>query len=147
MDIKDLLKKEKKEYILEAPSTLTVLPSGTRRWLSKGQLHRLDGPAVIGTNGTKQWYFEGQLHREGGPAVTYYTSHELSLGGSKWWYKHGKLHREDGAAVEYPDGTKYWYLNNVEVTAEDVFELLTEEDKMNAIFNMDYWSGNGVRGW
>jgi hypothetical protein len=28
----------------------------------------------------------------------------------------GKRHREDGPAVEYVDGTKRWYLNDVQYT-------------------------------
>jgi len=41
--------------------------------------------------------------------------------GTKYWYLNGKRHREDGPAVEYPNGTKYWYLNNEEVTWKEVF--------------------------
>ena len=43
-------------------------------------------------------------HREDGPAVEYPD-------GTKYWYLNGKPHREDGPAVEYANGTKYWYLN------------------------------------
>ena len=32
--------------------------------------------------------------------------------GSKWWYLNGQIHREDGPAIEGADGTKYWYLND-----------------------------------
>jgi hypothetical protein len=31
--------------------------------------------------------------------------------GSKYWYLNGKLHRTDGPAIEDSDGTKEWYLN------------------------------------
>jgi hypothetical protein len=48
---------------------------------SKGQCHRLDGPAVE--------------HADG------YTA----------WYVNGKFHRLDGAAVEYANGDKRWYVN------------------------------------
>ena len=41
--------------------------------------------------------------------------------GTKYWYLNGKRHREDGPAIEYPNGTKYWYLNNEEVTWKEVF--------------------------
>jgi hypothetical protein len=53
-----------------------------------------------------RWYKLGtnQRHREDGPAVEYPN-------GTKYWYLNGKLHREDDPAVEYSDGTKYWYLN------------------------------------
>ena len=48
---------------------------------------------------------------------------EMRVGpdGSKCWYLHGKFHREDGPAIEYSDGEKKWYLNNEEVTWEQVF--------------------------
>ncbi len=52
----------------------------TKWWYnSKGELHRLDGPAVEGEDGTKEWYQNGQLHREYGPAV------EWSSGDKEWW--------------------------------------------------------------
>lgn len=35
------------------------------------------------------------------------------LDGTKECYLNGRLHREDGPAIEYPNGTKYWYLNGV----------------------------------
>ena len=31
--------------------------------------------------------------------------------GTKYWYLNGKRHREDGPAIEYPNGEKHWYLN------------------------------------
>ena len=31
--------------------------------------------------------------------------------GSKYWYLNGYLHRENGPAVEYPNGYKAWCLN------------------------------------
>jgi hypothetical protein len=31
--------------------------------------------------------------------------------GSKYWYLNNKLHRTDGPAIEYADGSKEWYLN------------------------------------
>ena len=46
----------------------------------------------------------------------------------------GKLHREDGPAVEYANGSKFWYLNDEEVTEEEhkrqtskVVEMTMEE--------------------
>ena len=48
---------------------------------------------------------------------------EMRVGpdGEKCWTLKGKLHREDGPAVEYPNGEKYWFLNNEEVSWEQVF--------------------------
>jgi hypothetical protein len=43
---------------------------GVRQWLNtKGEFHRLDGPAVVWTNGDTSWWIDDQLHRLDGPAV------------------------------------------------------------------------------
>lgn len=45
----------------------------------------------------------GQLHRLNGPAV-------ISLAGGRSWWQHGDLHRADGPAVICPPGeNEYWY--------------------------------------
>ena len=45
------------------------------------------------------------LHRLDGPAVEYPN-------GTKFWYVNGQRHRIDGPAVEYADGrTKFWFLD------------------------------------
>lgn len=35
----------------------------------KGQLHRIDGPAVSNDKGEFVWYRNGKIHRDDGPAV------------------------------------------------------------------------------
>jgi len=45
---------------------------------------------------------------------------EINEYGTKCWFLDGKLHREDGPAVDYISGYKYWYLNGIEVTEEEV---------------------------
>jgi hypothetical protein len=35
---------------------------------------------------------------------------------TEYWYLKGKLHREDGPAIEWANGTKYWWLNDKELT-------------------------------
>ena len=53
-------------------SRLTIYKDGNRRWYNeKGQLHRLNGPAIEFNNGNKFWYINGKLHREKGPASEY----------------------------------------------------------------------------
>lgn len=72
-------------------------------WTNKqGQLHRLDGPAII-EKGDKMWYVVDVLHRTDGPAV------EWSDGSFEWHFQ-GKLHRVDGPAYKNPQAEK-WYLN------------------------------------
>ena len=51
----------------------------------KGQLHRLDGPAIEWDSGSKYWCINGQYHREDGPAVEYSD-------GSKSWCLNGKYY-------------------------------------------------------
>jgi len=46
---------------------------------SKGEIHKLDGPAIEWKNGDKYWYKEGKMHRLDGPAREY-------ANGSKYWY-------------------------------------------------------------
>jgi len=43
---------------------------GDKRWYNEnGELHRLDGPALIYRNGTQIYYQNGLLHRLDGPAI------------------------------------------------------------------------------
>lgn len=65
---------------------------------SRGQWHRIHGPALIFPSGTKYWYQNGQLHRLDGPAVE-------NADGEKFWYQNGQRHRVDGPAVERADGS------------------------------------------
>ena len=44
--------------------------------------------------------------------------------GTKIWRLNGKLHREDGPACEYPDGTKYWFLNDKPLTEKEHAERM-----------------------
>jgi len=76
--------------------------TGTKKYRnSKGELHRLDGPAVEYPNGEKHWYKEGLWHRENSPAREW-------IDGSKEWWKEGKCYRIDGPAIELANGDKYW---------------------------------------
>ena len=87
---------------------------------------------VILSNGDKVWFKNGKCHREDGPAFIYFD-------GSKYWFKNGKYHREDGPAVISSDGTKEWWINGKRVTAAEVFEQLSAEEKREACFNLDEW--------
>ena len=78
--------------------------NGSKAWYQNGQLHRVDGPAAEGAGGDITWWQHGQRHRVDGPAlVTKY--------GLKQWWQNGKLHRTDGPAIENPDTGEEWYLN------------------------------------
>ena len=59
---------------------------------SKGQIHRLDGPAVEWTNGDKAWFINGKQHRENGPAIEYADTIVWCLFGKKYSrLKHNRL--------------------------------------------------------
>jgi hypothetical protein len=75
-------------------------------WYFKGNLHRVDGPAVEYHNGDREWYFNDKQHRDDGPAF------EGSNGDREWWI-HGYRHRRDGPAVEWADGDLEWWYKNV----------------------------------
>jgi hypothetical protein len=80
-------------------------------------------------NGTRFWFLNGKHHREDGPAIEWND-------GDKHWYLYDKLHRTDGPAIESFDGKKHWFINGVEYSQEEWFEQLSEEDKLNAIWNL-----------
>lgn len=59
---------------------------------------------VQSVGGYKAWITDGEYHRTDGPAITWGD-------GSSMWLINGKLHRLDGPAVESAYGTKRWYIN------------------------------------
>lgn len=81
-------------------------------WFHNDEYHRLDGPAIEGTNGYKAWYQNGERHRLDGPAVEY-------ADGSKEWYLNGERHRLDGPAVELAYGYKEWYIEDEYLTESE----------------------------
>ena len=58
-------------------------PDGTNIYITDGQLHRTDGPALETSDGTCYYFYDGQLHRENGPAI---CSADPNL---CHWYIHG----------------------------------------------------------
>ena len=56
---------------------------GTQEWRLKGQLHRLDGAAVIYANGSQEWRIQGRLHRLEGPAY-------IGANGTQEWWVRGQ---------------------------------------------------------
>ena len=112
--------------------TMITLPTGEQNWYKNNELHRDDGPAIIGSNYT-EWYQHGQLHRLDGPASIVVDVRTRKYIERRWfkngklhredgpaviteskqeWYQHGQFHRLDGPAVEMSDGTKMWFVNN-----------------------------------
>jgi len=87
---------------------------GTKRYKnSKGDYHRLDGPAIEDPNGDKYWYKEGRYHRLDGPAIEFKE-------GDKFWCKEGKPHRVDGPTIECINGNKEWYLLDKELEKKEL---------------------------
>lgn len=81
-------------------------PQGHQEYRNlSGQLHRLDGPAVINPNQCELWVFKGKLHRTDGPVI------EQNDGWS-CWYQNGKRHRIDGPAyIDLTYNLQQWYFN------------------------------------
>jgi hypothetical protein len=115
---------------------VTVDEDKTIRWYNdKGELHRLDGPAIEMADGSKEWYVDGKVHRLDGPAFEYADGHKAwyidgklhrldgpaieSANVYKAWYVNGKLHHLDGPAVECADGSKSWWVNDKKMTEEE----------------------------
>lgn len=62
-----------------------------KRWKnSKGQYHRIKGPAVIWADGSEFWYKYDKLHRLDGPAYILASKTLADKAYALWWYK-GKL--------------------------------------------------------
>ncbi len=51
----------------------------------KGQIHCLNGPAIITRNGHKYWLINNKLHREDGPSC------EFANGQEEWHYNGVKI--------------------------------------------------------
>lgn len=89
---------------------------------ANGELHRLDGPAMIDPNDlVEYWYLHGKQHRNGGPAV----ENKLlpgHLAPAEWW-RHGERHRTDGPALVNLPGMPQWWVNDQPVPDNQVITL------------------------
>lgn len=61
----------------------TIAFNGKQEWWLNGELHRLDGPAVIWPDGGQEWWQYGKLHRTDGPAY-------ITAAGDQGWYVHDR---------------------------------------------------------
>ena len=106
--------------------------NGTRSWHKNKVLHRINGPAVICLNGHQEYYVEGKMHRIGGPAI-------IHADGGQEWYQNGVKHRIDGPATLWVDGSREWWYHGVQMTAGELFEKLTDEEKEKVLWKLDEW--------
>lgn len=58
-----------------------------------------------------------------------------SFGWKIWQNEYKEVHREDGPAVISPNGVCEWYLNDIELSKEEWWEMLSHEAKLKVIFN------------
>lgn len=67
----------------------------------------------------------GELHRLDGPAI-------LRANGIRYWYKNNVRHRIDGPAIEFPDGEgdACWYINGMRLYDEDQFNEYVKKMKL-----------------
>ena len=83
---------------------------------------------IIDHVGTSRWYNDlGQLHRIDGPAIIY-------ANGSKYWYNNGLRHRLDGPASEFVYGPFHktiHYIHDNELTEEEFKEITQSEEHLN----------------
>lgn len=76
----------------------------------------------------KVYYLNGVLHREDGPAVDTIAQ--------QGWFINGKRHREDGPAFIKQDGQRHWFLNDEEVTWQEVYHnAKTAEQKVSILIH------------
>lgn len=69
------------------------------------------------SHGDKAWYSKGKFHRKNGPAIEY-------INGTKVWHKNGELHRLDGPAVEFPNKTKSYYIDGINYSEANYWEIV-----------------------
>ena len=85
--------------------------TGYLAWYQYGQLHRVDGPAVIRAcgraGGSEEWYFEGHLHRLDGPAI-------IRADGTQSWWIHGRI-QEQEMPPEVPFDYTPWNLDPLDL--------------------------------
>jgi hypothetical protein len=97
------------------------IENGNKVWRnSKGQIHRIKGPAIEYSNGDKEWLQNGFLHRIDGPAYEGYD-------GTKIWCQNNLRHRVDGSAVEDIDGYKKWWFEGEQIncSSQEEFERIS----------------------
>jgi len=64
---------------------------------------------IIDESGNQMWFNSaGEIHREDGPAL-------MGIDGGKAWCINGDLHREDGPAQEFANGEKHWWINGKKI--------------------------------
>ena len=120
--------------VLHRDNGPAIIQEDFSMWIRYGNLHRVDGPAVIYKNGDEEWWFYGKRHREDGPSSMCSTG--------EYWYLNNLRHRSDGPAVELKNGIKLWYLNgHLYEDKEAWFEALTEDEKAKAIYSKCFIGG------
>lgn len=83
--------------------------------------------------GSELWFNDdGDYHREDGPAIKTPFNNQ--------WYLNGDRHRTDGPAIEFlrrnPKLNNLYYFKGESLPKEKWFDLLTPEQKYNALWNM-----------
>lgn len=106
----------KAEYHNNADLPSYISAAGEKRWYKNGLRHRdNDLPAEIWPDGSQVWYQNGKKHRDNDKPA-FINNND----GSQIWYKDGKYHRDnDKPAIIYPNGLKYWYVNDELIRTEN----------------------------
>ena len=131
------------------PSEVIKKPDGTIQYWVKGEIHRLDGPAIQWADGSLEYWVKGKLHRTEGPAIqradgsfSYYVEGEIHrtdgpaiqwADGTIEYYVKGKLHRTDGPAVQWADGDFQYWVEDKHFTEADFIKHYLEKEAPSKI--------------
>ena len=88
---------------------------------SNGKRHRINGPAIEGSNGTEKWCINGILHRLNGPAVIANIS-KFYVRKSR--FLNDNRHNINGPAIQHTNGAKFWYINDIKYSETDYKRIL-----------------------
>lgn len=101
---------------------------GYEKWYLDGQLHRLDGPAVVDeSGGYKAWWVNDKLHRLDGPAIIHGAS-------SKVWLEEGRIHRLDDSSITEVDEFEEWWVDGLRHRIDGPAITCVDEDDMWWLF-------------
>ncbi len=127
------------------PSSGVVVHEEWRKLGDDGELHRLDGPAIIdrcyrtGRDTRHEWYSNGKLHREDGPALVEFDAEGCVA--METWYRNGQKHRVGAPAhISIANGVVFlesWYQDDFLHRLDGPAEIL--RNPANGIVASESW--------
>jgi hypothetical protein len=159
-DLVQVMKTRLSEYLNRPPTE--VDENGTKIWRDdEGELHRINGPAMIEANGDETWFYHGWIDREDGPAMIMHDNSGNRI--REEWRWNDQLHRKDGPAVIIynKDGIRIreeWWIRNKlhrkDAPAVKHFEVYEFDEwsddnryNENGEWHSDDWRGDLSQEW